>query len=161
VFFKKVPIHFGHRDVEFQHIPATELGEAMVTSVIRITLCVGYWLILTALLLASNPAAVVGLRRVPQLPWGEFGIHLVALTLLTILVHMVGWPKRLNWWLVGVLLFYAIAAEALQVFVPSRCVELIDFAQNVGGVVIGSAIYAAIRSMAQPHVRPNLLEALR
>jgi len=49
--------------------------------------CFCYWLLLTILLLVPNPAALVGLRAVPTFPWGKFGIHLIAFTILGFLVN--------------------------------------------------------------------------
>jgi hypothetical protein len=108
---------------------------------IRLLICAGYWGLLTVLLLAPNPAAVVGLRRVPVFPWGDIGIHFTAFTIVTLLVYGVRWPKGIGWPVSAVLLAYGITTESLQWFVPSRAVELLDYTENILGVAAGTGIY--------------------
>ncbi len=107
---------------------------------IRLMICVGYWGLLTVLLLAPNPAKVVGLRRVPVFPWGDIGIHFTAFTILTLLVCSARWPNGIGWPVLVVLLAYGVTAESLQWFVPSRAVELLDYTENVLGVAAGTGI---------------------
>ena len=108
---------------------------------IRLLICAGYWGLLTVFLLAPNPIAVVGLRKVPVFPWGDIGIHFTAFTILTLLVHGSRWPKRTGWPFLAVLLAYGITTESLQWFVPSRAVELLDYTENILGVTAGTGIY--------------------
>lgn len=103
--------------------------------------CAGYWILLTALLLAPNPADVVGLREVPAFPWGDFGIHFTALMILSVLAHATRWPKRPAWLLLAILLIYAVATESLQALVPPRTVELKDYVENILGVLAGTGCY--------------------
>ena len=107
---------------------------------LRLVLCLAYWAFLTVLLLVPDPAAVVGLKRVPMFPWGDIGTHFTAFTILALLVHASRWPKCPGW-PVSVLLAYAIATESLQAIVPPRTVEIKDYIENVLGVVVGSAIF--------------------
>jgi VanZ family protein len=109
--------------------------------IIRLLVCLAYLALLTVLLLTPNPAAVVGLTRVPWFPWGNVGIHFCAFSLLTILVHATRWPKPLYWLLIVLLLMYAGTTESLQHFVPSRSVELKDYLENFLGIAAGTATY--------------------
>jgi hypothetical protein len=117
---------------------------------IFLLLCLGYWVLLTVLLLAPNPAALVGLRAVPTLPWGKFGVHLLAFTILSLLVHCSRWPARLCWPLIAFLMVYGIATEWLQRFVPTRTVRLMDAVENMLGVAAGVGIYALLRRLMRP-----------
>lgn len=113
--------------------------------ILRYLICAAYWVFLTVLLLVPDPAAVVGMKRVPVFPWGDIGIHFTAFTILTLLVHASRWPKRPGW-IVVVLLAYGIATESLQYFVPPRAVELKDYTENIIGVLVGSGIvWAALQ----------------
>ena len=109
--------------------------------VLRRLICFGYWTLLTVLLLAPNPAAIVGLRGAPVLPWGDIGIHFTAFTILTLLVYGVRWPKGPGWLTVLLLLGYGAATESLQALVPPRTVEVKDYIENFLGVAAGSGIY--------------------
>ena len=113
--------------------------------ILRYLICAAYWVFLTVLLLVPDPAAVVGMKRVPVFPWGDIGIHFTAFTILTLLVHASRWPKRPGW-IVVVLLAYGIATESLQYFVPPRAVELKNYTENIIGVLVGSGIvWAALQ----------------
>jgi VanZ family protein len=105
--------------------------------------CLAYWAFLTALLLVSDPAALVGLERVPKFPWGngDIGIHFTAFTTLALMVHVTRWPRRPGWIVTGLLVCYGLTTETLQVFVPHRSVELLDYTENVLGVAAGSGLY--------------------
>jgi VanZ family protein len=102
--------------------------------------CGTYWVLLTVLLLAPNPVAVVGVKKVPFISGTNLGVHFVAFTILASLVHGSRWLERSGWAFL-VLALYALGSEALQAFVPSRCVSLEDFFENLIGVAAGSAIY--------------------
>jgi VanZ family protein len=116
----------------------------------RLLICVGYWGLLTVLLLTPYPAAVLGLRKLPTFPWGDIGTHFVAFTILTLVVLGSRWPKRLAWRLVLALLAYGLAAESLQAFVPPRAVEFLDYVENLLGVGVGTVIYWMLRLSLQP-----------
>ena len=120
--------------------------------IVRLLMCGSYWLFLTVLLLVPNPAAVVGLRKVPTFPWGDIGIHFTAFTILALVVHFSRWPKSFGWTIV-VLLAYGIATESLQYFVPPRCVELKDYIENILGIAFGSGVFwwlSRVLSKARP-----------
>lgn len=112
--------------------------------------CVIYGAVLTVLLLAPSPAHVVGLRHIPEFPWGDVGIHFTAFTLLALLVHTSRWPGQLLGRSVFLLIGYGIVTESLQWFVPSRAVELKDYVENILGVLVGSGVYWMIHR-AIPH----------
>ena len=112
--------------------------------------CYCYWVFLTLLLLVPNPAAMVGLERVPIFPWGKFGIHLTAFTILSILVHASRWPKRLWWPLIVLLVVYGVTTETLQLFVPHRTARVMDGVENILGIAIGAGIYwLALRTLGR------------
>jgi hypothetical protein len=100
-----------------------------------------YWLWLTLLLLVSNPAGMVGLRSVPVFPWGKFGVHLIAFTVLSGLVNVSRWPRRLWWPLIALLLVYGVTTETMQLLVPHRTARVMDAVENILGITIGAGIY--------------------
>jgi VanZ family protein len=111
---------------------------------IRILVCGAYWILLTVLLLAPHPEQVVRLRQVPMFPWGDTGIHFTAFAILSVLVHVTIWPRRVRWTL-AMLVAYGLATESLQWFVPPRAVELKDYTENLLGVFAGAAAYLVLR----------------
>jgi hypothetical protein len=110
--------------------------------------CLCYGLFLTVLLLVPNPAALLGLRAVRIFPWGEFGIHWMAFTVLGFLANATRWPKRLWWPLIVLLVVYGIATEVLQLFVPDRNARVMDVVENLLGIAAGSAIYWLLLRLA-------------
>jgi VanZ family protein len=122
--------------------------------------CFAYWILLTTLLLTPNPAALMGLHKVPILPWGKFGIHLTAFTILSILVHASRWPKRPHWPMLFLLMLYGIATESLQILVPPRTSRVMDGVENCLGILAGAAIYWLLLQLVQPLTRPNLASQL-
>jgi glycopeptide antibiotics resistance protein len=123
---------------------------------ITVILCIGYWLFLTVLLLVPNPAALLGLKEVPSLPWGKFGIHLLAFTILSVLVHSLRWPKRLAWSPLVFLAIYAVATEFSQRFVFPRTARVMDGLENLLGIALGAAIYWSFRRLfASSPSRPS------
>jgi hypothetical protein len=114
--------------------------------------CVAYWILLTILLLVPNPAGLVGLHHVPIFPWGKFGVHLIAFTILCILMHAMRWPKPVWWPLVVVLMLYGITTESLQNLFPPRTPRVMDGIENCLGILAGSAIYWLLLQFARPGV---------
>jgi VanZ family protein len=100
--------------------------------------------------LVPDPAAVVHLRRVPTLPWGDIGIHFMVFTTLTVLVHGTRWPKRIYWPVIVFLVVYGLTTESLQALVPPRKVELLDYTENILGVAAGTAIYWLAERLWRP-----------
>ena len=84
------------------------------------TLCVLYWSLLTVLLLARDPLALLGIRRLPS-GVGATGVHFAAFAVLGLLVAASRWPPR-RAWLWAILFGYATVVELLQWFTP-RCWE--------------------------------------
>lgn len=119
---------------------------------VRLLACAAYAILLTMLLLAPHPAELVGLRRIPTFPWGDVGIHFTALTILSLLVHGIGWPTRVRWPIVAALLAYGLVIESLQWFVPPRSVELLDYLENMSGVAVGTGFYWLAQRFMQQRI---------
>ena len=132
--------------------------------IVVLPVCICYWLFLTVLLLVPNPAALVGLHAAPSLPWGKFGIHLTAFTILGFLGNATRWPKGLGWPMIVGLMGYGITTEALQLFVPHRTSRVMDGMENLLGIAAGSAIYWLVlrlmQSSRKAKLAANLDEAL-
>ena len=118
--------------------------------------CLCYWLLLTVLLLVPTPAALVGLHAVPIFPWGKFGIHLIAFTILGFLANATRWPKHFCWPLIVFLVVYGITTEVLQRFVPHRSARIMDGVEDILGIAAGSAIYWLLLWLMQPFLKLNL-----
>ena len=103
----------------------------------------GYCVALTVLLLTPNPLRLLGIQRLPGPP-GGCGIHFVLFTVMTFLAYASRWPIR-GAVLAGVLIGYGILTETLQRFFPPRTVELLDYVENVVGVLVGAAIWWAFQ----------------
>ena len=116
--------------------------------------CLCYWIFLTVLLLVPNPAGIVGLHAVPVFPWGKFGIHLIAFTILSVLVNASRWPKRPWWPLIALLVAYGLTTETLQLFVPHRTARVMDAVENMLGIALGAAIYWLARRLKEPFREP-------
>jgi VanZ family protein len=118
--------------------------------IVRVLICAGYWVLLTVLLLVPNPAAVIGLRKAPALPWGDFGVHFTAFVTLAIMIHAARWPRISGRFIIGLLLLYGIATELLQALIPLRAMEMEDCVEDILGILVGTGLYrlvqAAIRS---------------
>ena len=108
---------------------------------VLVLLCLAYWAFLTILLLVSDPAGLVGLQSVPVFPWGKFGVHLIAFTILSTLVHASRWPKRPWWPLIACLVVYGVTTESLQLFVPHRTARVMDGIENILGIAACAGIY--------------------
>ena len=124
--------------------------------IVTLLVCFCYWIFLTVLLLVPNPAALVHLQRVPTFPWGKFGIHLIAFTILSVLVHTTRWPKRSWWPLIAILVLYGITTETLQLFVPHRSARVMDAVENILGIAIGAGIYWLARRLREICLKSNL-----
>ena len=122
--------------------------------VLIVFLC--YWLLLTVLLLVSDPAGLVGLHQVPIFPWGKFGVHLMFFLVLGFLANATRWPKQICWPMLVFLVIYGVATEALQLSVPHRTSRVIDGIENVLGIAAGSAIYWLLVRWMQPYLKLNL-----
>ena len=122
--------------------------------------CLAYWGLLTALLLTPHPASLVGMQSVPIFPWGKFGVHLIAFIGLSVMVHTASWPKRPTWYMLLVLVIYALTTETLQRFVQCRSSRLMDAFENLLGIAIGTGLYYVILRWMQPFLKLNLAARL-
>jgi len=96
---------------------------------------VAYWLLLTVLLLAPDPLAMLGITSIPGSPGGRME-HLLAFFVLALLACAS--RPRLSWgMLAGLLVGYAVLTETLQALVPTRTVELLDYVENLLGLAAG------------------------
>lgn len=103
--------------------------------------CLGTWATVTALLLAPNPAVLMGLRHVPFSGYAlaaHFGCFFV-LGILTLASRL---PSP--WWAtLAVLGGYGVGIELLQGLVPQRTIDFADFLANAVGIAAGVGAYAA------------------
>ena len=118
--------------------------------IIRFLACAGYCGLLTAFLLAPDPAELVGLRRPLRFPWGDIGIHFTTFTGLALLVWVAGWPRRISRPVAALLVIYALSVESLQYFAPTRSVELLDYTENLLGLAAGTGLYWLGQRILQP-----------
>ncbi len=125
---------------------------------LRILPCFTYWSVLTVLLLAPNPDAVVGLDKASFSFRSDIAIHFLAFSVLAVLVHGTRWPKRIGWPLAAVPAAYGIAAESLQAFVPTRSVGLQDYIENILGIAAGTGIYWLARRLLRQRYAESRLE---
>jgi VanZ family protein len=108
---------------------------------LRLLFVSAYWLLLSVLLLAPDPAAVLGFLHAPRVPTSGIGLHFTAFFTLSLLVCAARWPKRPGWLIVTLLVGYGLLIESLQYFVPPRAVELLDYTENTLGVLAGAGIW--------------------
>jgi VanZ family protein len=107
--------------------------------------------------LTPNPGALLGLRRQPELPWGDVGIHFTAFMILSVLVHVANWPRPVGGRVLLALMVYGIATDVLQSFVPSRAFEMSDCIENMLGVLAGTGAYWMVRWLLRiPSIEPDL-----
>jgi Na+/proline symporter len=99
-------------------------------------LCLGYWALITLLLLMPRPEMLVPARLVAL----KYGVHTTAFLTLTLVTLFVRWPQRPGW-LLALPVGYAVMAESLQHFFPPRSVQLVDLCENLLGIVLGSGLY--------------------
>lgn len=111
-------------------------------------ICLAYWLLLTLLLLASNPGAWFGFEHTADslLERYQDWSHLVCFTVLSTLVFIARWPVSRGW-LALLLVAYSAGTELLQRLVPSRQAEWKDFWQDVAGVALGAIVAWCVRRL--------------
>ncbi len=98
----------------------------------------GYWALLSVLLLVPDPWALLGFAR-PLGPSSGYGTHLMAFLILGILVGWCRFPSS-STARAALLLGYAVVVELAQGLVPQRTVQLEDLAENLAGLALGVAI---------------------
>ena len=119
-----------------------------------------YWMLLTVMLLAPDPAALLDAfypRAV--VPLGV-GCHFLAFALLTALLLAACWP-RLPAWTLLLLVAYAGLTEWLQQFFPPRQMEVRDYAEDVLGIVVAAFVYWLVLRRLALGKRPHRTAALR
>ncbi len=102
-------------------------------------ICLSYLLLLTALLLVSDPWGWL-LGGAPAIEVPGRGVHFCAFAILAILsaASRLPWPGGA---VATALVIYAIATESLQVLVESRVVDPIDYAENLVGLAAGAILW--------------------
>ena len=101
----------------------------------------GYFALLSALLLVSDPFALLGMPRPPA---GSGGYaHFQAFTLLGLLVAACRFKLQIRWIYLTTLL-YAVLIELLQFTNPARQVDPVDMLQNVLGASVGMLAWMTI-----------------
>ena len=103
-----------------------------------------YVLFLSFLLLAPDPLKLLGFAGPP----GGSSLRMVHFSLFTVLGFLVWashWPARPGV-VIGLLLAYALVTESLQWFIPTRSVELLDYLENLLGLVAGGAAWHVLQS---------------
>ncbi|MDD4918991.1 MAG: VanZ family protein [candidate division Zixibacteria bacterium] len=125
--------------------------------IVRLVICLGYWALLSVLLLVPDPAAVVPLPEVPAFLWGDVGLHFGAFAVLALLTYAARWPQPPGGLLVVLLLAYGTATELLQSLVPCRAVAIEDCVGNLLGILIATGVYRlaqrAVQRLSNPAAR--------
>ena len=100
-------------------------------------------LVITSMALTPSPGAV------QEAVNDKLG-HLMAFTLLALLVHA-SWPERDFDWRLGLpLLGYGLAIELIQHFIPNRFFSLLDLLADAGGILL----YLLALTLLLGHARP-------
>jgi len=125
--------------------------------IVRLGICLGYWVLLSVLLLVPDPAAVVPLPEVPAFLWSDVALHFAAFALLAVLTYAARWPQRPGGLLVILLLAYGMGTELLQAMVPLRTVAIEDCAGNLLGILVATGVYRlaqrAVQRLSNPAAR--------
>lgn len=127
--------------------------------IVRLVICLGYWALLTVLLLVPDPAAVVPLPQVPTFLWSDVGLHFAAFALLAVLTYAARWPQPPGRILVALLLAYGMATELLQALVPLRTVAIEDCVGNLLGILIATGVYRLVQRAVQRRCDPAARKA--
>ncbi len=101
--------------------------------------CAAYASLLTLLLLAPDPLALLGIKRLPVDSQG-IGVHFACFAVLGALIAASQLPWR-PWLPGGMLACYALTVELLQHFMPPRTVEMKDLAENLLGAAVGTGFW--------------------
>lgn len=98
-----------------------------------------YCSLLTFGLLHPDPLSVFGIESLPG-PGTDRGVHFLAFLGLALLTRAAHWPVR-DGLLIGLLTVYAILIETLQLCVPERSVEALDYLENFLGLAVGLGLW--------------------
>ena len=104
--------------------------------------CAAYFVLLSVLLLTPDPLELLGFDSSPA--GGGWGAHFCVFAALAFLTHAGRPPLSLRWTIVA-LIAYALATETLQIFIPLRCVELLDYLENLLGLAAGTIAWLAAK----------------
>lgn len=107
-----------------------------------------YCLGLTVLLVAPDPAALLGIEKVPGAAGGR-GIHFLAFLVLGLLALGSRW-RVTGGLLIGLLIAYALATETLQCLVPARTAEALDIAENLLGLAVAAGCWRLVCGPISP-----------
>ncbi len=127
--------------------------------IVRLVICLGYWALLSVLLLVPDPAAIVPIPEVPAFLWSDVGLHFGAFAVLAVLTYAARWPQPPGGLLVVLLLAYALATELLQSLVPCRTVAIEDCAGNLLGILVATAVYRLVQRAVQRRCDPAARKA--
>jgi VanZ family protein len=117
------------------------------------TLCACWWIVVTVLLLTSNPASLVGLSARWVSAWSAVA-HVGSFLLLSGLTLASCPPLSMRATL-ALLATYGVTVELLQGLVPNRHVSLSDFAANLLGIAMGAIVYAAAKMLWRRRTQSN------
>lgn len=131
---------------EFSESHRLPMPKPAMLRLIRVGFVV-YAVLLTLLLLASDPLAAAGIEHVPK-SWENHVAHFVLFILLALLAHACRWPISTAA-LIGLLAVYAVAVEALQGLVPNRYVQISDFVENLLGVATPATVSWLVKRRRQ------------
>ena len=112
-------------------------------------ICAGYWLLLTALLLARDPLGWFSGRRSVDAVYEHLEpfAHFLSFSLLTVLVLATHWRLSRRGQL-AILAAYGLATELVQSQIPGRQMQLMDLVQDIAGIAFGCAAYWAWQRFA-------------
>jgi VanZ family protein len=112
-------------------------------------ICAGYWLLLTALLLARDPLGWFGRSGSVDTVYIRLEplAHFLSFALLTMLVLATHWRLARRWQF-AVLAAYGVATELIQSQIPGRRMELVDLVQDIAGIAFGCAAWWAWQRLA-------------
>jgi VanZ family protein len=113
-----------------------------------------YGLALTFLLLVGNPTAWVPFRVTFPTP-NHRGLHFLLFLILTLLACACRFRVE-PWRLIAFLIAYALLTETLQWWVPPRAVELLDYLENIFGVIVAMPAARRFLDQDRPIVQTGL-----
>jgi VanZ family protein len=125
-----------------------------------------YVLLLTLVLLVSDPFSWLDERTEEACHTAALGAHFGCFAVLTLLALTAGWPIG-RVWVLALLAAYGAGTEVVQGFLPPRTAELADLAQDLAGIGVGVLVYQAWewharrRRAARPYLEAARLDAAR